>query len=953
MSAERLYEVSLEGEDISQHVISIDKFTDVVSVGGLGEISSAQVMLNSDFGRFLITLPRVEQFSNFRIKVKSPYVINEEYERNLILDEIMPQTEEGGGYVTTVQLYGNEWSLTKVKMTGHYYFISFRDMVKEIREVYNSKKGDKAPELVITDETLDEIPPHTAGIFDYGYETSCYKALLQVLARLRLPVAGGGAAEYFAMRFEDTDDGEIKCSIFPYGSRKQGTLPVTLNGKDIDTQYISETKQNVKGTIVLARGKADSGRYPKKIALWSNLIEELINAPAWDQNTTYAKGSLVFFKDRAWRAKAHGIGTEEPGTSNVEWEEAAPQILNNFDYSPWTSNKADHYKNLASTAEGIPDSGKPRKMGFPDSNLVVKDGANYRNWVNFRVRREEGISDDFRYEDGTIPEDMRVLVDSTLGTIESPFTGNDAFGNPYKNSIAQYRKGKWIVIHIPKLYDECSVRNESRVYVFGKDPTITTRDDRLSYRRTIRLNNGGSDPPPKNSSYIWRNMDKFYLGHDCFHQATTVENDTENIHEELKNRNLVNTTVLESLIPLNPSAVKVEYNFRDKALKEDHIIYSRGTYTVQSSRPGGSGAWLSKTMVDFVRGATAVDFFLKDSAYQYGWWATLFEAPFPVKKIDNAEVGSIFKNSVLDLKNLNYTSSGNQGWGHDDSEDLGQITGLHFLFKFQYTFAGEDGNVPFTGNLPFRVTMYDTEDNVWVADFTYRFLGDIQQVILPISAFRIYRARNPTALTIDDTVQNILTPELKVLEIFETRKIKLITLQWQGSYDDVGRYSPFNANRYFVNLGAELFGKTPRFTGWFDAVGFIKAPMAQAVRTLADDTDDIQRHIMPNIKDYPNISSQSQLEKIAEAELNLAEFRVDDYTLKTTGKCDIRAGDGVFVHDDSIISGTYEGLPDVTSDDRENTKKLSVRKINYTVNASDGSSGFVRHVTVQARINQP
>ena len=95
------------------------------------------------------------------------------------------------------------------------------------------------------------------------------------------------------------------------------------------------------------------------------------------------------------------------------------------------------------------------------------------------------------------------------------------------------------------------------------------------------------------------------------------------------------------------------------------------------------------------------------------------------------------------------------------------------------------------------------------------------------------------------------------------------------------------------------------------------------------------------------------MEKIAQAELNLAEFRVDDYTLKTTGKCDIRAGDGVFVHDEDIISDTYGGLPDVTSDDMPNTKKLSVRKINYTVNASDGSSGFVRHITVQARINQP
>ena len=936
-STGRLYEVSLEGEDISQSVISIDKFTDVVSVGGLGEISSAQIMLNSEFGKFLTTIPRVEQFSNFHIKVKSPYDTNEEYERNLILDEIMPQTEEGGGYVTTVQLYGNEWSLTKVKMTGHYYFITFVEMIKEIRDVYNQNRNDNSPELTLD---IDGVPGYTVGIFDFGYETSCYKALLQVLARLRLPVAGGGASQYFAMRFEDDGDG-IKCSIFNYGSRTKGGIPVTLNGKDIDTQYISETKQNVKGTVVLARGKADSGRYPKELALWSNYIEEFNNAPAWDHTDTYVKGALVRWKDRAWRAKADEIGMEEPGTSNVEWEEAARPFLNDFNYSPWTKGNAAHYKNLASTATGITVS--PRRMGFPDSNLIVKDGTNYRNWVNFRIRRPEGIHDDFLLDD-EIPNDTRVLVDSSLGNLEAPFNGNDKFGNPFKNSIAQYRKGEWIVIHNSKLYDECSVRDESRVYVFGKDPTITTRDDRLSYRRTVRLKNGGRDPTDT-SNFIWLKMDKYYLGHDCFHQATSVTHDATNNHEMLENAWLVNPEVFGDLILTNPSAVRVEYSFREA----DKLPKTLGTFF----HTQGEGVWIRQTVIDFVRAATAVDFLLKDSAYKYGWWATLFEAPFPRKKTSDAEVGSIFKQPVLDLKNLNYTSSGKQGWGHEDSEDLGQITGIHFLFKFQYIFSSGTDNIPFIGNLPFRVTMYDTEDNVWTADFMYRFLGDTQQVILPFSAFRIYRARNPAALTIDDIIQNILTPDLKVLEIFETRKIKMITLQWQGSYDDVGRYSPFNANRYFVNLAAALSDATPKFVGWFDAVGFIKAPMAQAVRKLADDTDDIKRHIMPNIKDYPNISSQSQLEKIAQAELNLAEFRVDDYTLKTTGKCDIRAGDGVFVHDEDIISDTYEGLPDVTSDDRENTKKLSVRKINYTVNASDGSSGFVRHITVQARINQP
>ena len=108
---------------------------------------------------------------------------------------------------------------------------------------------------------------------------------------------------------------------------------------------------------------------------------------------------------------------------------------------------------------------------------------------------------------------------------------------------------------------------------------------------------------------------------------------------------------------------------------------------------------------------------------------------------------------------------------------------------------------------------------------------------------------------------------------------------------------------------------------------------------------------MPNIKDYPNVTNQSQLEKIAKAEVDLAEFRVDDYTLKTTGKYDLRAGDGVFVHDEDIISTFTVG--DTDAQNRDNTKQLAVRKVNYSVNASDGSSGFIRHVTLAARINPP
>ena len=935
--------------DISRHVISIDKFTDVGSIGGLGEIASSQVMLNSDFGRFL-TNTRIDQFTQFDMSVTSPYNPEETYRRMMILDEIMPQTEEGGGYITTVQLYGREWALTKVKMTGHYFFLSFIKMIEKILDVYNAKRGDSSPIIQKDDLELDRVPAYTAGIFDFGYETSCYKALLAVLARLRLPVSGGGAGEYYEMRFEDIDDTRLRCSIFPYGGRTKGSSIVTLNGKDIDTQYISETKQNIKGTVVVARGQADTGRYPKEIALWSNIIEEFNNAPVWVDDITYQIGDVVFWKDRAWRAREENSGIE-PGTNDGFWGQGAagedynPEGgggLANFVYSPWTSGNAHHYANLAST-EG------DNLRAFPDSNMVIKDGLNYRNWADFRVTGINSIDSSFLL-DNRLPQDIRVLVDSVKGTPRSPFTknnGKDKFGNPYKDAIVQYRNEEWIVIHNPKLFDECTIITESKVYVYGVD--IAALDDNvLAYKITVLKHRPNPEDIPA-SDLRWEDMKGSYLGYDCFHKATSISQDTENDHKNLRNANLVNTTVQGQKIPLKPSAIRVEYSFADltpEEVKTDTLPMDVERYTLDNPHAGVAG--MLKAVEGGLLALSSLEFFIKDTAYQYGWWATLFQAPFP-RKSDQGNAGTIFKQSTLDLKNLNYTSGGNEGWGHEDSEDLGQITGITFLFKFQYTLEGLASNLPLIGNLPFRVTMYDTEDNVWTADFVYRFLGDTQQVILPISAFRIYRARNPAALNVDDLIQNILTPDLKILEIFETRKIKMITLQWQASYDSVGRYSPANANRYFINLGGTLVGRKPRFVGWFDAVGFIKAPIAQAKRK----TDDIKRHIMPDIKDYPHVSSQSQLEKIANAERDLAEFRFDDYVLKTTGKCDLRSGDAVYVHDDDIIQETT--VPDLTKPAQElvNTKRLSVRKINYTVNASDGPSGFVRHVTVQDRIGNP
>ena len=262
--------------------------------------------------------------------------------------------------------------------------------------------------------------------------------------------------------------------------------------------------------------------------------------------------------------------------------------------------------------------------------------------------------------------------------------------------------------------------------------------------------------------------------------------------------------------------------------------------------------------------------------------------------------------SVLDLNNLNYTHDGKTGWDEPSSAELGPITGIHFMFNFDIR-MGQDAvgttRLPgATGNQVFRCTIYDTEDNVWIQDFTYRFLGDTQQIILPIAGFKIYRARNPLATTLSDSIKNTITPELKVLEIFEKRKVKMITLQWQESYDEAGRYAPWTISRWLVTLGANLlWGTNLRTRGIVDAFGFVKAPFAIAKKEGTNVGDIGAHHLMEDIPEYPGVSNVEQLKKIAQAELDLAQFRKDNFTIRTTGKCDLKPGDVIWFQDEDII----------------------------------------------------
>ena len=1004
--------------EITRFVVSIDKFTNV----GTGEIPSAQIFINtldgsfltSDFGRVpgsaTNTLtPLIDQFHEFAVEVFDDN--NRTYGRIMYLDELLPQQLEQG-QETQLELYGREMFLKKMKIPGHFFFISYKDMIRTIINFYNEHRGSTQPQILVeilvpatstTPETridtIEAVPEGISGIFDFGDGVNCYDALMQVIGRMALPVQAGGAGDYFELQFEDLGSNAMICKIFPLGTVSPTTGEITLTGKTLYNHGITETRQSTPANIVVARGQQDTGRFPAEQALYTGRLEEWNQIRRYDPALTYGPGSMVYHgqneNDNPRTTAYIARTTIPPGDADTDiatdsrwWQIRVWDYLGDIQYSPWTQDKATLYRNMLSH----PTSPLARGFESPailDQNGTIRDGPHYRNKVDFIVSGEDDIPDEYKYPDGTIPEDTRVLITeythprrgrSDRIPLKAPFgDGTTAFDDPfshsYRNAMAQYRNGRWIVFHDASEDDECAVKAEGLVYRFREPFRIIIPASRLPdllpgqatdyvpgssaarIRNPYIINTEkGVDGPPHWWPYD-NSVQLTPLGNDCFHHPTAIINE-KGLVAPIP-RNLTDTYQ-------DNSAVTWVYQvgITDSATR-DLIIGLVSTAIVASAVPV-VGWIISAILAAVVTVGAVLDAFVSPKMYDFGWWANLFEAPFP-KSTHNGigeEVGELFNAPVIDLYNLNSARDGKTGYTDaSTSNDLGQIVGIHFLLNwdFRITTGSFDpatdtnvpkdptepppGRVPGFGNVKFSLYMEDTEDNIWRQELNpYRFLGDTQQFYAPISRFKIYRARNPIHINPEDIVQNILTPELLVLEIFETRRVKRIWIQWDESYDANGRFNPVTILRILQQVYTRVQGGNIQILGTIDAFAFVKAPTAIATTGEDGVVPFSQKHLMENIRDYPAVSNQSQLQKIANADLQLSSFRKDNFTIVTTGFCDARAGDSIRVREPDIIGADDAPRP-------AGTKKLAVKKINYTVNAKDGPGGFLRHATIVARIN--
>lgn len=903
--------------DITDWVVSLDK----MSLEGSGRVSSAQLMLNANRGRFITKSTgadrRIDRMARLDISVGAMPFGTGAHTHRYVVTRLEPQRTPDGTQLQ-VELMGIEWLLRQVLVTGHYYFQTYADILADI-----SRQAQKVPGV----PSISALPAeyaYAAGNMDFRDGTDAYGAAMQVLSALNVSVAAGGVGDILSLT-----PSTAAVSARRLGSRNAATADadkVVIAATDDGFLECQQTHEPEEGTHIVVRGQQDFGSLPVDWAIWRSALETFANYPEFVSTRAYPEGARVRHGAGVWERTDH-MTQDTPAAASMAWDEIFVKDIvgRTFDYSPWTRGRDEAYRNMASRPDQAVGGTSFDAPAFPDSNLVVRDGNDsdtfWRSWAHFRQNlsspglninevRYSQADADAHFDGRRWPEGTRVLFGATR-------TGSDAYGNPYANAlVTRTEAGAWLVIATPtpaagfgrirvNVGDEVAVLHEGRVYEW-------TRQFGSKALRDARARSTTGTP-------AWRDITASALGNDCFHRPASIRN-VPGFHGAGHRRDPASDLATQEYA--YNSAVEVRYDF---GVTDDAV----GAF---ASLAGALGSIVS-TIGGIITGQRG--FLETISLGKYGWWVTLFEAPMPKSTRNSAgSVGGLFRSGVLDAYNLN---PGTSGYGQDDitgqgagtgtaALNIGETSGIQFTLNFVESVAGAP--VPFQGDFPFRITVYDTEDNVWVHDFNYRIQGEPQRITAPWSAFRIYRARAPHGIR--TALLNVLLPERLELERLETRKIKMITLQFQRPYDEPGRFAPWaDWGLALRNLVSFASGATFSHTGTIDALSFIKPEYRAAWSAQAgrDRILPIGARLMPPVREYPRVSNSQQLEAIASSELAVALHRTRSYTIKLKGRTDVNLDDTIFYRDADTVTESDMGA---------NTKRLAVTRVTHSAATGSG-----------------
>ena len=807
---------------------------------------------------------------------------------------------------------GMERHLQQVHFAKQYNYANAFYVAKDICDKYNGSKGGKQITLEKQDtvntgsDYYNGLPKWTSNNIDFGVsETYAYDGIDELVNKMGSSISAGGSGDFYEFNFEDDltlgsgkyNANKMKFHAFSSGANpNQSSIPTVTATNTLPIYSTNGTLEDETGSVIFAKGAKAYGSMPTNSSKFRGYKEEFVLIPDWQTGESYPSGARVIYNGLKYQANTTTSGT----WTGSQWDQIKLGDLagQDFIYSPYTSSLT---KTTSSSGSGNDGSDGYKLMissgSNPDDTTADhEDATSSFDWhgcwdSNLVIRDEDHFRTwvDIAQVSSTLPTELQQDGGAYRGCrVLVNGTGTGDFVG-FNNRVMQYTGSTW-----------------KQIYPYNNG--TTPHDD-----AQIAVIRDGKN-------YVWKQdlgtpawalddatVDK---SNDCFHPATKVFSEDG---------------IATSLKSTGASTSDYKYGKNSASVWE----YSFSVFD----------GWIGRVMTT-------------PNYYQIGAWAC-FRLPYPTTSYQlpsGYTVGSLYKNATIDTNNMHLTPDANNGFNADDSEELGIMESLAFFIKFKYfyLYTGTEAEtlLPFTGKFKFRATLYDTSDNVVVQDFEVAFNNNWEYISLPLSGFKIYRARVTKRWV--NAIANMIVPELEVTEVFEWKNVKMISIQCQESYDGEGRFDATSGQINNID-GIEDFNPLVAITGgmWqrtrlsIDNLHFTKQLTATSG---AVGTGSTARNIEPIFMDRPYTTNYRQLKQDALSQKEIEQFRYEAFDIETEGECpaNLRFGDSFYLTDDSVVEA---------SDNGANTIKLVAKKITYTINGTDGGKGgFVRKITGVKRI---
>ncbi len=863
---------------------------------GTGIVNSLKVRLNAQDGQFITrdtqlgtgdATPILDEFQRLRLAVidRDSNIYANVFE----IDNLKPVQNAQQGTIIEVECLGLEHHLQRTQFTKQFFFESAFGVARGIIDFYNasSTKGTAQPIITENDNVeFNTLPLWTANDYLFNIsETKCYDGITNVVDRIGSSVASGGAGDFWEFQFlTDVSDATFNSITFnatisgnPPSQQTNGVFDPSKAVIIDDSVAVNPGEEeggieSTRGTVTATWGSDGVGSLPTQSADFVGGLEAWQLFPAHQPGVEYPQDAIVLIPDTV----------DSQGDNN-------------------------HFKALTITTD-TPPSGDWVQYFFTDflTNEISISGQ-YSLWTNAKANEWKSScanpdgpqnQDDPTFDGRACWDSNLVLVDGDVFRSWADVRAVDVgtIATQYKRNGLFYRGFR---ILIDTIFG--TPTGELAGFVQGQIVAASSNDG---------VNN------------VWRVVRSLQEGGQC-----GVDNEGRVFQ--------LQSGILQDISGSVSQANDCYHNV--------WAIFNSQGFNNKNNGAGGNFGEFSAVTHEFRMASFDANQGVTDEPKYYRVFAGFnFRIPYPHDSFNGNTIGELYGDNdkldpaTLDANNMHLTHDGQNGFNNTSAEDLGPLDAVTFALKMEwrYEIDGSGGLVP-RGNLPYRCVMYDTSDNVVVADFTVSFNNLWQSFSLPFSSFKIYRAR--AGWSAGSVGQNTFLQDLEILNVFEFKNIVKIGIHWLGPYDDQGRFTPFFRRSDifwqitdFVNSPEGITVSEYNIKLAVDNFGFSK-PL------LSVSPPDTTRSLQPEFFQEPLISNKYQNDQANLASLEIMQFRHQQFDTVTEGLFDINFGDTFYLRNEELVNA---------SDNGDNTIKLVAKNITYTIDKTpQGPGGFLRTIT--------